>query len=132
MKKAISFRFAAMAFLILFFAGSLQATDSTTTRKPLATLVYIGLIGRNPVFHLQLSNTENDLLFVTVKDTDQTVLFTETLSGKMISRKYGLDINPEDLSKILVEVISKNNKVTQVYRITNSTFKMDKVSVAKL
>ena len=84
------------------------------------------------MFHLQLSNTENDLLFVTVKDTDQTVLFTETLSGKMISRKYGLDINPEDLSRILVEVTSKKNKVTQVYRITNSTFKMDKVSIAKL
>ena len=97
------------------------------------------LIGRNknqPVFQLSLNNGEAGEYFITVKDEDQNVLYSEKIKGINLSRKYQLAVDESDLMApgfgVNVEVTSSKTHTTQVYKIRSRTSVLQNIEVARL
>ena len=62
------------------------------------------------------SNVQAENFVITIRDESGTVLFSEKLSGKNISRKYRIDTEEEIAEGGLrFEVRSVSNKKTEVY-----------------
>ena len=77
---------------------------------------YLGFVNKNPVFEITTNNVQADNFFITIRDEAGTVLFSEKLSGKSLSRKYRIDTEEEIAEGGLrFEVRSVNSKKTEVY-----------------
>jgi hypothetical protein len=134
MKTVISnLKLAAIASMIFFSMGIAKvsyATDSVST--PPMPIQYVGKQQTYPVFQLKLNNKDEDEFLVTIRDVDQVVLYSETLKGKNVSRKYGFDVEASDLTNLRVVITSKKTKESQVYKIVSDVYSLDDVAVAKL
>ncbi len=99
------------------FAGI--KSDSPTEFK------FIGNVNNNPVFELNLNNSDADSYYISVKDESNNVLYSEKVKGVNLSRKYQLDIDESDLNapgfEVSVEVTSAKTHKTQVYKVSTTT-----------
>ena len=110
------------------FAGI--KSDSPTEFK------FIGNIKNNPVFQLNLNNTDAGSYYISVKDESNNVLYSEKVKGVNLSRNYQLEIDESDLNAlgfgVSVEVTSAKTHKTQVYKISSTTTVNNSIIVAKL
>ena len=104
-----------MAFISTSFSNPLSAMDKKSD-PPGVEIKYLGFQNRNPVFEILTNNLKADNFLITIRDGEGTVLFSEKLSGKNLSRKYRIDTQ-EEITKggLRFEVRSVNSKKTEVY-----------------
>ena len=131
-KTIISFRTVFFATIFFLSAGVANATEIPSDKVASLTFHYVGKVENFPVFQLDLSNVEADELLVVVKDIYNEILFTETLTGKFITRRYGINVDAADLDKIQVVVTNKKTKTTKLYQINSSNVTVQNVTVAQL
>lgn len=121
----------AIALATVFTLG-LSSAAFAANEAP-AELKFLGKQQEQPLFQLNLNNSDNNSYIVTVKDGQGNILFTEKLAGENISRTYKL--NTEDLEMIsgtTFEVTNTKTKNTSVYKIKNNVKVVTDVEVAKL
>lgn len=124
---------AAIALFTLFavstgFTASANTPDST----PVPQMKMIGRTSNDPVFQLNLNNSEFGKFVVIVKDEYGYILHTEVLTGVNVQRLYQL--NTDDLSGIGVrfEVFNDKNERTTAFTISNNRTVVQETAVAKL
>ena len=117
MSKNKAIIIALMAIISTSFSNPVLATD--TKNDPIGVEIkYLGVRDKNPVFEIIMKNTKDDSFIITIRDESGTVLFSEKLSGKNLSRKYRIDTEEEITEGSLrFEVRSLNNKKTEVYTV---------------
>ena len=93
---------------------------------------YLGTTNDQPVFQLNLNNNELAEFVVTLKDHSGNVLYTETVSGKQISRRYRLDTDEIDANDIKVEVSNRKDNSKTVYTINRNRRVVEDVVINKL
>jgi len=92
------------------------AMAATKTDPPVSQVKYLGFVGNNPVFELNLNSVQPDNYFITIRDASGTVIYSEKLSGNNISRKYPIDTEEEiPEGGLRFEVRSVKNKKTDIY-----------------
>ena len=128
-----------MGLFTLCTMGLSQATFAgVTTENPVVEFKFIGKTLNQPVFQLNLNNTEAEDYFITIKDENNAVLYSEKLNAKEINytRKYRVAVNEDDLNAygfgLKVEVTSSKTHKTQVYRISSKTSVKEDIIVAQL
>jgi hypothetical protein len=119
MKKVMSKNKAIIIAVMAFFSTSFSTPLSAMDKKsdpPGVEIKYLGFQDRNPVFEILTNNLQADNFLITIRDGEGTVLFSEKLSGKNLSRKYRIDTQ-EEITKggLRFEVRSVNSKNTEVY-----------------
>ena len=104
-----------MAIISTSFSNPVSAMDKKSD-PPGVEIRYLGFVNKNPVFEITTNNPQADNFFITIRDEAGTVLFSEKLSGKSLSRKYRIDTE-EEIGKggLRFEVRSVNSKKTAVY-----------------
>jgi hypothetical protein len=139
MKQAMkTTRMITMGLFTLCAMGLSQATFAGLKTDNPVEFKFIGKIENRPVFQLSMNNTEADEYFISIKDENHTVLYSEKVKAKdaNFSRKYQLDINDDDLTApgfgVTVEVTSTKTHKTHVYRISSHTTVNENIIVAKL
>jgi hypothetical protein len=106
---------ALMAIISTSFGNPVSAMDKKSD-PPGVQIKYLGFVQENPVFEITTNNAQADNFFITIRDETGTVLFSEKLSGKNISRRYRIDTDEEIADGGLrFEVRSVNSKKTTVY-----------------
>ena len=106
---------ALMAVIGTSFSCPVSAMDKKSD-PPGIEIRYVGFREKNPVFEIITNNSKADNFFITISDETGTVLFSEKLSGKNLSRKYRIDTEEEiEEGGLRFEVRSVNNKKTEVY-----------------
>ena len=119
MKKVMSKNKAIMVALMAMIGTSLVNPVSAMDKKsdpPGVEIKYLGFVDRNPVFEISTNNAETDNFVVTIRDKAGSILYSERLSGKNLSRKYRIDTEEEITNGGLrFEVRSVNSKKTEVY-----------------
>ena len=79
---------------------------------------YLGSVQKNPVFEVNLTNNEGDNFIVRILDVTGTVLYTEKLEGKNISRKYRIATEEElENGSLRFEIRGIKSKKTEVYAV---------------
>lgn len=117
MKNVMSKNTILIAIIAVFSAAFTNSAMAATQTDPPATEVkYLGVIGSNPVFELNLKNYQSDNYFITIRDAAGTIIFSEKLSGTNVSRKYRIDTE-EQLPEggIRFEVRSLKTKKVETY-----------------
>lgn len=106
---------ALMAIISTSFINPVSAMDHNKD-FPGVEIKYLGFVDGNPIFEITTNNAQADNFFITIRDEAGTVLFSEKLSGKNLSRKYRIDTDEEITDGGLrFEVRSVKSKKTEVY-----------------
>jgi len=115
MNKNRAIIIAMMAFISTSFSNPVSAMDKKSD-PPGVEIKYLGFQDKNPVFEILTNNLQADNFLITIRDKEGTILFSEKLSGKNLSRKYRIDTE-EEIAKggLRFEVRSVNSKKTEVY-----------------
>ena len=119
MKKVMSKNKAIIVALMAIISTSFSNPVSGMDKKsdpPGVEIRYLGFVNKNPVFEITTGNAQADNFFITIRDEAGTVLYSEKLSGKKLSRRYRIDTEEEIADGGLrFEVRSVKSKKTDVY-----------------
>jgi hypothetical protein len=133
MKKSINKSLMmAIALMTISSMGFSQATAITSKTVNATELKYIGNMEGFPVFELDLNNQEAGEYYVTITDNHNEVLYSSTLKGTGLSKKYRLDLDEEDLKNVRFAVTSKKTNENLVYEVSKKIGYVQDVLVAKL
>jgi len=114
-------------FACLLTIGFTTITVAAEDPRDDKELKYQCMSNDKPVFLLELNNSENAAYSVTITDRDQSVLFSETIGGKNISRSYKLDTKePFLLSGTTFTVTNLLTKKTTAYKIRGYDMSVEK------
>ena len=122
MKKAIRNFGIALIALTLGFSTVILANDGDKKDKTNHTteLKFIGNLENQPVFQLDLTNTEEDEFTVTFRDGAGTVISVNTFTGANISTTFMLKSEEFGDTALIVSVRSKKNNSAEVYSINRN------------
>jgi len=95
-------------------------------------LRFIGNLQNQPVFQLDLTNTEDDEITVTFRDEAGNVLYVNTFKGANISKKFMLKSEEFGDAALNVSIKSKKNNSTEVYSINRNHSYVEETVVNKL
>jgi len=110
-----AFIVAVMAIIGTSFSDPVLATE-TNSDNPGIEIRYLGFQQKNPVFEIVIKNIKEDSFMIKIRDESGTVLYSEKLSGKNLSRTYRIDTEEQIADGGLrFEVTSMSNKKTDVY-----------------
>jgi hypothetical protein len=118
MKKVMSIKTAIIIAIATVFSTAFTnpAVAMDKVADPGVEIKYLGVHHRNPVFEINISKSETENFVITIRDISGTVLFSEKLTGKNISRKYRIDTEEEiEKGGLRFEVKSVSNNKTEVY-----------------
>ena len=125
-----------MGLITLFTMGLTHPTMATGINENPVELKFLGSVENHPVFLLNLNNTDAEKYVVTIKDSNNRILFSEKTNQADFSRKYKLDIEESEFRapgfQLSVEVTSVSTKKTQVYKISTVSHVIEDVVIAKL
>jgi hypothetical protein len=139
MKQALkTTRMITMGLFTLCTMGLSHATYAGVKNENPIEFKFIGKFNNNPVFQLSLNNDGAEAYFITIKDANNTVLYSEKVKAADVNytRKYRLDIDEADLNAygfgVKVEITSAKTHKTQVYKISSQTTVKEDIIVAQL
>lgn len=119
----------------LFTVGFTNPSFSQSKSESPIEIRVIGNINDSPLFQFTANNTEVSAYLIKVKDADGNLLYSESLKGKNVWRKYRIDITKEDLDdafKVRFEVTNLKSHETFVYNATRNSRVVEDIVVAKL
>ncbi|HZI69035.1 MAG: hypothetical protein ACTHNG_02925 [Ginsengibacter sp.] len=121
-------------FTLAIFGVSTTASAAKTPNDPIE-LKYVGQTQSQPVFQLNLNNTEASSYYIHIKDVNGKVIYSEKVQGTGITRNYRFDIKDVDMTSpdfgLTVEVTDAKTKNTQVFHVKSKTQVIQNFEVAK-
>jgi len=122
--------------IALFFGLSLFTTVASAKGEkkdpPVAQLKYIGNVGDQPVFQLDLNTDKEDHFIITIKNQFGESIYSERVKAKVFTRKFRLDTESLQDDTLRVEVRSGSNSKPEVFTINRNTRFVEETSVSKL
>ncbi|HET9825588.1 MAG TPA: hypothetical protein VFP87_09640 [Chitinophagaceae bacterium] len=124
------------ATIALFVAFSLFTTIVSATGEkkdpPVAQLKYMGNIGNQPVFQLDLSTENEESFVISIRNQFGDNIYSERVKAKVFTRTFRLDTDSLEDDLLSVEVRSSNSKKPEVFTINRYTRFVEEASVSKL
>lgn len=117
----INSRIFVVALVALFsvaFTSTAAATDKTA--NPAVSVKYIGAVNNAPIFQLSFTNENEEHYEIKITDKEN-IIYTETIKGKEVVRKFQFVNNgiEEELLYVEIKNISTNKIIT--YKINPAT-----------
>jgi hypothetical protein len=133
MKTSNSLRLTAIAFvaaLTTIFATPALANDEIKVIP--VELKFVGNVHNQPLFHLVFSNLEEAQFTITVRDGFGNVYYRETVKGASFLKKFVLNVEELDESKLKFEISSKSYDKPVVFEINNNVQYTENIVVNKV
>ncbi|MFT3933039.1 MAG: hypothetical protein QM726_05425 [Chitinophagaceae bacterium] len=131
MKNYRTLVIALVAALSIASTSNVMANDEVKVKSGI-DLKFIGNLENQPVFQLNVNNTEDDEFVVTFRDEQNNVLYAGKLKGVNIVKNFQLSNDEGFDGPMSVEVKSKKTSKTEVYKINRTRSFTDEISVNKL
>ena len=135
MKKVMkNYKTLAIALFALLSVASTSNVLANGEVKPKSNidLKFIGNVEDQPVFQLNVNNTEDDEYIVTFRDEQNNVLYAGKLKGVNISKNFQLSSEDGDAGAMSVEVKSRKTNKSEVYKINRTRSFTEEIVVNKL
>ena len=123
--------------IALFAALSVASTSNVMANEEVKPksgidLKFIGNIEDQPVFQLNVNNTEEDEYVVTFRDEQNNVLYSGKLKGINITKNFQLSTEDGAENAMSVEVRSRKSNKSEVYKINKTRSFTEEIVVNKL
>lgn len=125
--KVLTFTLFAFLTLTISQTGFAGITDSTPVE-----LKFVGNMKNQPVFQLDLHNKLAGQYNILIKDANNEVIFSETLKGTEISRKYQFLTDEVDARTLQFEITDKKDNTTVIYSVNRQTRTVQDLVINKL
>ncbi|MBS1496137.1 MAG: hypothetical protein JSU03_14330 [Bacteroidetes bacterium] len=126
----------ALGLSTLFLMGATQGVYAKPITNNPTEIKFLGSVKKQPVFQLDLNNTESDTYDIVVKNSNGYEIFSEKLNGANLSRKYRLDISEEELSSpdfsLTFEITSLKTNRTKSYKVSQKSQYIQNFEIAAL
>jgi len=132
MKKTMQTMTMVALAVFTFFAANANNDRKAVSTRIAYNFNFVGNMENYPVFELKLHNTDNEEYNLEIKDVAQSVLFSETLKGLAVSRKYKLEVEHDELKNIRFILTNKRTNESQVYKVQNDRYVVDNIVVTPL
>jgi hypothetical protein len=132
MKNYKTIAIALFAALSIASTSTVMATEGAKSTKSGIELKFIGNNENQPVFQLNVNNTEEDEYLVTFRDEQSNVLYTGKLKGINITKNFQLNTEELGDNVMSVEVKSKKTNKAEVYKINRTHSYTEEIVVNKL
>jgi hypothetical protein len=117
----------ALALVMVSTAAVAGNKDNVAPASSTIVLKFIGNVESQPVFELNLANTEADEFTIVIRDEYGNLLYSSKAKGTNITRKFMLNEEMGD-TNLFFEVRSKKNNKTETYKVSKSyTYKDEPV-----
>ena len=122
--------------IALFAAFSVASTGNVMANGDVKTktaidLKFIGNVENQPVFQLNINNTEDDEYIVTFRDEQNNVLYSGKLKGINITKNFQLSSEDGADNAMSVEVKSKKSNKSEVYKINKTRSFTEEIVINK-
>ncbi len=125
--KALTFSLFAFLTLTVSLTGFAGITDSTPVE-----LKFVGNMKNQPVFQLDLHNKLAGEYNIQIKDANNEVIYSETLKGTEISRKYQFLTDEVDARTLQFEITDKKDNTSVIYSVNRQTRTVQDLVINKL
>lgn len=122
---------ALVAFTVAFTSTTLANTEKEKVAAAIE-LKFIGHYENQPVFQLNLTNKEEDEFTITFRDDFGNVLYSTKVKGTTISKKFMLNVEEIGDNVLNVEVRSRKNAQSEVYKINRNRSYVEETVVSKI
>ena len=131
MKNYKTVAIALFAALSIASTGNVMANEGTKPKAGI-DLKFIGNNDNQPVFQLNVNNTEDEEYIVTFRDEQNNVLYAGKLKGINITKNFQLANEDAVDGTMSVEVRSKKSNKSEVYKINRTHSFTEEIVVNKL
>lgn len=125
--KVLTFIFFAFLTLTISQTGFAGISDSTPVE-----LKFVGNMKNQPVFQLDLHNKLAGEYNIQIKDANNEVIYSETLKGTEISRKYQFLTDEVDARTLQFEITDKKDNTSVIYSVNRQTRTVQDLVINKL
>lgn len=125
--KVLTFTLFAFLTLGMSQTGFAGMVDTTPVE-----LKFVGNLKNQPVFQLDLHNEKAGEFFILIKDANQEVIFSETIKGTNITRKYKFLTEEVDVTALQLEITNKEDNTKSVYTVNRQLRTIQDVVINKL
>ena len=135
MKAIKQVKMITMGCMSFFIMGTSNIAWAQVKSENPVELNVVGKRNNSPLLELKAINKDGIEYVLKVKDAEGSVLYSETLHGQNILRKYQLDINEVntyDNLDVLFEITSVATGETFKYTVSRSSRLVEDIMVAKL
>lgn len=122
---------ALVAFTLAFTSTTLANNEKEKVAAAIE-LKFIGHYENQPVFQLNLTNKEEDEFTITFRDDFGNVLYSAKVKGTTISKKFMLNVEEIGDNVLNVEVRSRKNNQSEVYKINRNRSYVEETVVSKI
>jgi hypothetical protein len=131
MKNYKTLAIALFAALSVASASNVMANEGVKPKSNI-DLKFIGNIENQPVFQLNVNNTEDDEYIVTFRDEQNNVLYSGKLKGINITKNFQLSTEDDVNNTMSVEVKSRKSNKSEIYKINRTRSFTDEIVVNKI
>jgi len=132
MKNYKTLAIALFAALTVASTSNVMANNGDVKAKSGIDLKFIGNVESQPVFQLNVNNTEEDEYVVTFRDEQNNVLYSGKLKGINITKNFQLSTDEVGDNTMSVEVRSRKTNKSEVYKINRTQSFTEEIVVNKI
>jgi hypothetical protein len=115
----------ALGFLSFCIMGISTPTFAGLITGDTTELKYIGKNEGDPVFQLNLNNSDNGRYLISIRDNENNNLYARKVSGINISKTYRIVVDEDDLKSdlfgVTIEVTDLDTQSSKVYKVSAHT-----------
>jgi hypothetical protein len=121
----------AIALIAFTLSFSTVKANEEGPKKTVTELKYVGKVENQPVFQLDLNNTEEEEFTITFRDEYGNIIYSDKFTGANITKKFLFN---DELAEAHLNVVvrSKKRNTTEVYTINKSTSYVEETVVNKI
>jgi hypothetical protein len=93
---------------------------------------YVGSLDGQPVFKVELNNEDAQARYLTIKDDEGTVLYSEKIRDKQFSKKFRFDNADRDNVKLTFIIEGNNGIQSKEFKVNTSTRVLNDVVVTSV
>jgi hypothetical protein len=126
-QSLFSIGFTGFLLIGLVTGASAQSSDNA----PKAAINYIGSLDGKPVFKVDLDNKNGNVYFLSIKDDEGALLYSEKIKDKQFSKSFRFDAD-RDVVKLSFILSTGKETQTQEFKVNTSTRSYNDVAVTTL
>jgi hypothetical protein len=118
--------------LCLLSTAPAQANGGDNPKNFPAEVKYVGTSNGQPLFQIAINNPQSEEVFLTLRDENGALIYSDTFKEKTYSRKLRFDNLDADKLKVNLSLRTKKDVQTQSFEITRSLRTIEDVAVVSL
>lgn len=126
------FKLALIVFLAFGITPAVQAQDKGRSGASGVSVSYLGTVDDQPVFRLEFENRNEERLYVSIRDGEGNILYSEVYRDKKFSKRFFFEKDLPENARLTFILSGEKARQSQVFEINTNVRMVQDVVVTRL